>query len=362
MQFELPSRRDVKKCVVTRETVEQGHAAHARHRGRRPTTASSARPSRRSGPMLPGALRVPIVQAPLAGGASTPALDRGGRARPAASASSPPATRRPTRCAPTSRATRELTARAVRRQRLRARPRRRRGRSYAALHRGAARRGRAPGRRARRAALRRRRLGGEARRCSRPTRWPSSRSPSAARRADVVERLQAAGSSGLGHGDRRRRGARRAAAAGADALVVRASRRAGTAASFVDARAPATRPAGAAAARRRAPSTCRSSPPAGSPPGGAVAAVLAAGAQAAQLGTAFMRCPEAGTAARAPGGARGRRRRPRLTRAFTGRSARGIVNRFLREHADARAAAPIPRSTTSPRRCAPPRAPPATPT
>ena len=24
MQFELPSRRDVKKCVVTKETVEQG--------------------------------------------------------------------------------------------------------------------------------------------------------------------------------------------------------------------------------------------------------------------------------------------------------------------------------------------------
>ena len=25
MQFELPSRRDVKKCVVTRETVEKGN-------------------------------------------------------------------------------------------------------------------------------------------------------------------------------------------------------------------------------------------------------------------------------------------------------------------------------------------------
>ena len=24
MQFELPSRRDVKKCVVTKETIEQG--------------------------------------------------------------------------------------------------------------------------------------------------------------------------------------------------------------------------------------------------------------------------------------------------------------------------------------------------
>jgi nitronate monooxygenase len=65
--------------------------------------------------------------------------------------------------------------------------------------------------------------------------------------------------------------------------------------------------------------------------GGAIAAVLAAGAAAAQLGTAFMRCPEAGTAdvhreaLRRPG-------RTALTRAFTGRTARGVVNRFMREH------------------------------
>jgi ATP-dependent Clp protease ATP-binding subunit ClpX len=26
VQFELPSRRDVKKCVVTKETIEQGRA------------------------------------------------------------------------------------------------------------------------------------------------------------------------------------------------------------------------------------------------------------------------------------------------------------------------------------------------
>ena len=34
VQFELPSRRDVKKCVVTKETIERGQAADARHRGR----------------------------------------------------------------------------------------------------------------------------------------------------------------------------------------------------------------------------------------------------------------------------------------------------------------------------------------
>jgi nitronate monooxygenase len=64
-----------------------------------------------------------------------------------------------------------------------------------------------------------------------------------------------------------------------------------------------------------------------------VAAVLAAGASAAQVGTAFMRCPEAGTSA-------GQRealasdRPTALTRAFSGRLARGIVNDFMREHSD----------------------------
>jgi nitronate monooxygenase len=67
--------------------------------------------------------------------------------------------------------------------------------------------------------------------------------------------------------------------------------------------------------------------------GRSIAAVLAAGAAAAQLGTAFMRTPEAGTspahrAALAAGDPTA------LTRAFTGRLARGVVNRFMREHSD----------------------------
>ena len=65
--------------------------------------------------------------------------------------------------------------------------------------------------------------------------------------------------------------------------------------------------------------------------GAGIAAVLAAGASAAQLGTAFMRTPEAGTAdvdrqalaSDAP---------TAVTRAFTGRLARGIRNRFLDRH------------------------------
>jgi nitronate monooxygenase len=67
--------------------------------------------------------------------------------------------------------------------------------------------------------------------------------------------------------------------------------------------------------------------------GAGVAAALCAGASAAQIGTAFMACDEAATsdvhrrALTQPG-------RTALTRAFTGRMARGIVNRFLVEHSE----------------------------
>jgi nitronate monooxygenase len=71
--------------------------------------------------------------------------------------------------------------------------------------------------------------------------------------------------------------------------------------------------------------------------GAAIAAVLAAGARAAALGSAFMLCPEAATSAphRAALATDGR---TGLTRAFSGRLARGIVNRLQAEHS---AAAPI---------------------
>ena len=66
--------------------------------------------------------------------------------------------------------------------------------------------------------------------------------------------------------------------------------------------------------------------------GAAIAAVLVAGAEAAQLGTAYLRCPEAGTSdvQRAATATTGR---TVLTRAFSGRLARGIENRFHRDHA-----------------------------
>ena len=43
VQFELPSRRDVRKCVVTRDTIDKGTPPDARHR-RRPRGRSA--PSR----------------------------------------------------------------------------------------------------------------------------------------------------------------------------------------------------------------------------------------------------------------------------------------------------------------------------
>jgi nitronate monooxygenase len=65
--------------------------------------------------------------------------------------------------------------------------------------------------------------------------------------------------------------------------------------------------------------------------GAGVAAVLAAGAVAAQLGSALLLTPEAGTSA-PHREALSQEGETALTRAFSGRTARGIVNRFLREH------------------------------
>jgi nitronate monooxygenase len=83
--------------------------------------------------------------------------------------------------------------------------------------------------------------------------------------------------------------------------------------------------------------------------GAAVAAALALGARAAALGTAFLACPEAGTAAvhRQALHSAGT---TALTRAFTGRTARGITNRFMTEHPDAPAAYPEIHHLTAPLR------------
>lgn len=84
-----------------------------------------------------------------------------------------------------------------------------------------------------------------------------------------------------------------------------------------------------------------------------LAAVRAAGATAAQVGTAFLRAPESGThpvhraALTDPGFTA-----TAVTRAFSGRPARGLVNRFMLAHPDAPPAYPEINNATRPLRAA----------
>ena len=85
----------------------------------------------------------------------------------------------------------------------------------------------------------------------------------------------------------------------------------------------------------------------------AVDTAFDAGAVAVQCGTAFLRCPESGAnpahkaALTVP-----RFDRTALTRAFSGRPARGLLNDFMRDHADAPAAYPEINNATRPLRAA----------
>jgi len=145
--------------------------------------------------------------------------------------------------------------------------------------------------------------------------------------------------------------ARRAAAAGADALIVQGHEAGAHQGTFDD--AGAGEPFGLLALLQLVASESELPLVAsgGIATGAGLAAVLAAGACAAQIGTAFLLCPEAGTsepyreAIRAGGPTE-------LTRAFTGRRARGIANRFLREHRDAPSAYPEIHYATAPIRAA----------
>ncbi|MGH2842438.1 MAG: nitronate monooxygenase, partial [Solirubrobacteraceae bacterium] len=66
--------------------------------------------------------------------------------------------------------------------------------------------------------------------------------------------------------------------------------------------------------------------------GAGVAAALAAGARAVQIGSGFMRCPEAATS-QVHRDALIKPTTTALTRVFTGRRARALVNRFMRDYA-----------------------------
>jgi nitronate monooxygenase len=145
--------------------------------------------------------------------------------------------------------------------------------------------------------------------------------------------------------------AEQAAAAGADALVVQGLEAGGHRGGFSD--PPDAEEVGLLAllalvrARLALPLVAAG----GIADGAAVAAVLCAGAAAAQLGTALMLTPEAGTPA-PQRAALSQRGQTALTRAFTGRSARGIVNRFMREHTEAPVAYPDVHHLTAPIRAA----------
>ena len=146
--------------------------------------------------------------------------------------------------------------------------------------------------------------------------------------------------------------AEQAAAVGADALIVQGTEAGGHRGSFVD--RPDRTDYGLLAllqlvrGRTELPMVATG----GIATGAGVAAVLAAGAAAAQVGSAFMLCPEAGTSA-AHREALATARPTGLTRAFSGRLARGIVNRLQAEHsADAPLAYPEVHYVTAPLRAA----------
>ena len=145
--------------------------------------------------------------------------------------------------------------------------------------------------------------------------------------------------------------ARAAAKAGADALVLQGSEAGGHRGSFAD---TDEEPLSTLVLIRLVAREVRLPLVAagGLTDGPAVAAALAAGAVAAQLGTAFLRADEAGTEP-AYRDALATRTPTALTRAFSGRRARGIVNRFMREHSDsAPSAYPQIHHATSPLRAA----------
>lgn len=179
--------------------------------------------------------------------------------------------------------------------------------------------------------------------------------------ADVVHALQRAGSAVLATVTTAAE-ARQAAEQGVDALVVQHACAGGHSAAFL----PVSGDPGSAVPGSAAPATTaelivavRSAvalplvAAGGIMDAAGVDRVLAAGAQAAQLGTALLRTEESGArqlhkdALASP-----HFTRTALTRAFTGRPARALVNEFVRDHQDAPEAYPAVHHLTAPLRAA----------
>jgi nitronate monooxygenase len=146
-----------------------------------------------------------------------------------------------------------------------------------------------------------------------------------------------------------------AAAAGADVLVVQGSEAGGHRSSFTDdPAADQSEQLGLLSLIQlvRSHTSLPLVAAGGITTGAGVAAVLAAGASAAQLGTAFLRTAEAGTSP-VQRAAVATDTPTAMTRAFTGRLARGIRNRFMTEHhPDAPVAYPEVHFLTAPLRAA----------
>ncbi len=124
--------------------------------------------------------------------------------------------------------------------------------------------------------------------------------------------------------------ARHAAGAGADVLVGQGTEAGGHQGSFLDLR-PNETPLLRLIEEIRSASTLPIVASGGLMTGADVQQVLDAGAAAAQLGTALLLCPEAGTSP-VHRSALSQYDQTMITRAFTGRYARGLVNRFAREY------------------------------
>ncbi|WP_350348260.1 nitronate monooxygenase [Agromyces sp. G08B096] len=142
-------------------------------------------------------------------------------------------------------------------------------------------------------------------------------------------------------------------AAGADLLVVQGPEAGGHRGTFDPAAPPATEPLDELLAMIRTVSERPIVAAGGVASAADVGRVLAAGAVAAQAGTAFLRADEAGT--RGPHRdalASGRFTRTEVTTAFSGRPARGLVNAFLAEHRDAPLGYPEVNQLTAPIRAA----------
>jgi nitronate monooxygenase len=127
--------------------------------------------------------------------------------------------------------------------------------------------------------------------------------------------------------------ATQAEAAGADVLVVQGAEAGGHRASFTDRPDLPVYGLLALLSLTRAASSLPLVASGGIATGAALAAVLCAGATAGQIGTAFMLCPEAGTSEVHRAALR-TDDETELTRAFTGRLARGIRNQFMAQHGE----------------------------